>query len=94
MFNLDVMKNIYADYHQKGFEIYSIAATADKAAWASVVKNQNLGWVNVCDPLGTAVTLYNVPSLPYVYLIVDGTIVNVPSIKDGPSLRKYLGTVL
>lgn len=94
MFNLDVMKSVYADYHQKGFEIYSIAATADKAAWASVVKNQNLGWVNVCDPLGTAVTLYNVPSLPYVYLIVDGTIVNVPSVKDGPSLRKYLGTVL
>ena len=94
MFNLDVMKNVYADYHQKGFEIYSIAATADKAAWASVVKNQNLGWVNVCDPLGTAVTLYNVPSLPYVYLIVDGTIVNVPSVKDGPSLRKYLSTVL
>ena len=42
MFNQDVMKPVYNEFHSKGFDIYSVAADADKAAWASVVKSQKL----------------------------------------------------
>ena len=94
MFNQDVMKPVYNEYHTKGFDIYSVSADADKAAWASVVKSQQLPWVNVCDVNGSTLGLYNVGSLPMVYFIVDGALVNAPEVKDAASLRKFLASRL
>ena len=94
MFNQDVMKPIYEEYHAKGFDIYSISATSDKASWAAVVKGQNLPWTNVCDTDGASLALYNVASLPLVHFIVDGNIVDVQGVKDGPTLRKFLSSKL
>ncbi len=94
MFNQGVMKPVYNEYHTKGFDIYSVSADADKAAWASVVKSQQLPWVNVCDVNGSTLGLYNVGSLPMVYFIVDGALVNAPEVKDAASLRKFLSSRL
>ena len=94
MFNQDVMKPVYEEFHSKGFDIYSVSATSDKASWAAVVKGQKLPWVNVCDTDGSALALYNVPSLPLVHFIVDGNIVDAPGVKDGASLRKFLSSKL
>ena len=69
----------------------------DKAAWATVVKNQKLPWINVCDGNGSASTslsLYNVNSIPTAYFIVDGDLVNAPSVKDAASLRKFITSKL
>jgi peroxiredoxin len=96
MFNLDVLKSLYDDYHKKGFEIYQVSLDTDKAAWAQVVKSQNLPWVNVCDGLGAAsqyVTTYNIAALPSTFIIADGALVD-GSVVDEKSLRKLLDKLL
>ena len=97
LFNLDVMKPIYEEFHPKGFEIYAVSLDTDKTLWATTIRNQNLDWINVCDGLGAsspAVSLYNVSSVPTVYFIVDGSMVYETSVSDGPSLRKFLQNTL
>lgn len=96
MFNLDILESLYNDYHKKGFEIYQVALTTDKAAWAQIVKKQNLPWINVCDRLGAAsqyVTTYNIPVLPATYIIADGELVD-GEIVDEKSLRRLLDKLL
>lgn len=97
MFNLDVIKPVYRDYHDRGLEIYAVSLDTDKAAWATAVKNQNLGWINVCDGLGQAspsVSAYNVGSIPTAFFIVDGTLQGNAGVSDAASLRRYLDSKL
>ncbi|MDD6252885.1 MAG: thioredoxin-like domain-containing protein [Bacteroidales bacterium] len=97
LFNTDVMMPVYRDYHPKGLEIYSVSIDTDKASWASVVRNQKLPWINVCDGRGTsspAVATYNVQALPVSYFIVDGRLTASPEVKDEASLRKFLASKL
>ena len=96
MFNLDILESLHNDYHKKGFEIYQVALTTDKAAWAQIVKKQNLPWINVCDRLGAAsqyVTTYNIPVLPATYIIADGELVD-GDIVDEKSVRRLLDKLL
>ena len=79
MFNMDVLKSVYEDYHHKGFEIFQVSMDVDKALWAKVVKEQNLPWINVCDSRGADspyVLHYNLSSIPAVYIISDGALVD------------------
>lgn len=92
LFNQDVLKPVYAKYHDKGFEIYSVSLDTDKSAWASVVKAQQLPWINVCDTRGAAspyVTTYNVTSLPLSYIICDGELKG-DKISDAKGLETFL----
>lgn len=96
IFNLDVLKPLYDEYHSKGLEILEISLDTDKAAWASVVKSQNLPWINANDGLGTAsstLTLYNVSTLPQTYLILNGKLVD-KKIEGDKALRKLLDSNL
>lgn len=96
MFNLDVLKPIYRDFHSKGLEIYQVALDADKAMWARTVKDQKLDWINVCDGLGAnspAIVLYNLGKLPVTFVISDGELVN-ESLSDEASLRRLLNKLL
>lgn len=96
IFNQDVLKPLYADYHSKGLEILEISLDTDKAAWASVVKSQELPWINANDGLGASsptLTLYNVSSLPQSFLIIDGKIAN-GKIDGEKGLRKLLDSSL
>ncbi len=96
MFNLDVLKGVYEDYHKKGFEIYQAALDPDKAEWAQIVKQQNLPWINVCDGLGADspyVVTYNLAALPATYIIADGALVDGQAV-DEKSLRKLLDKLL
>lgn len=93
MLNLDVIKPLYEKYHDLGFEIYAVSLDADKTAWAGVVKNQKLPWVNVCDGLGTlspAVGLYNVASVPTVYFIDNGTLAADNGIRTEAALKNFI----
>ena len=95
MFNNDVLKPLYKDFHAKGFDIYSVCLSVDKNQWASAVKNQGLEWMNVCDGLGAAspaASLYNVVSIPTSVLIADGNIAS--SISGEAGLRKELARLL
>lgn len=96
MMNLDVLQPVYDSYRSRGFEIYSVCISADKALWASVVKSQDLPWINVNDGLGSAspaIRLYNVSTVPTSYLIADGEIVS-SAIKDAAGLRRQLDKLL
>lgn len=96
MFNQDVLKPIYRDFHAKGLEIYQVALDVDKAMWARVVKDQGLEWINVCDGLGaasSAISTYNLGSLPVTFVISDGELVE-GRITDEASLRRLLGRLL
>lgn len=96
MFNLDILKPLYDDYHKKGFEIYQVSLDPDKGVWAGVVKEQNLPWINVCDGLGSAspyVLLYNIGVLPSTFVIADGALVD-GSVVDDKSMRKLLDKYL
>lgn len=96
MFNLDVLKSLYSEYHKRGFEIFQVAIDPDKAMWAKVVKEQKLPWINVCDGLGAQspyVMQYNLAVLPAVYLINDGGLVD-GQIVDEKSIRKLLNDLL
>ena len=96
LFNLDVLLPLYEAYHSKGLEIYAVGVTADKALWASVVKNQNLPWINVCDGFGAAspaVRLYNLQTLPTSILIADDEISSA-RIDGEAALRRELARIL
>ena len=93
MFNLDALIPLYEEFHDKGFEIYSVALDTDKTAWASVVRNQHLPWINVCDTRAdqsTYVPLYGITSVPMLWFLVDGEIDPDARVKDLASVRAYL----
>lgn len=73
------LKEIYAKYHDKGFEIYQVGIDTSKATWINAVQEQKLPWISVSDLQGQAsssLKLYNVSKLPANYLIGrNGTIV-------------------
>ena len=96
MLNIDTLLPVYNDFHNRGFEIYSVCVSPDKAEWGSVVKAQKLPWINVNDGRGGAsgtAALYNVTSTPASMLIVDGEISDA-QLKGEAGLRRELGRLL
>lgn len=78
LFNRELL-TLYDKYSNNGLEIYQVCVDADKTAWAKVVTEQSLPWINVCDGLGSsspAVSTYNISEVPSIFLIdKSGTIV-------------------
>jgi len=94
--NQETYKPLYEDYHDKGLEIFAVSLDTDKAAWASVVRSQELPWINVNDGLGAAspvATLYNISSLPQAFLIINGEIID-RKVEGEKALRRELDKVL
>ena len=66
------LKEIYAKYHEQGFEIFQVGIDSSKATWINSVQEQKLPWISVSDLQGQAsnsLKLYNVSKLPANYLI-------------------------
>lgn len=96
MFNIDQLLPVYNEFHGRGLEIYGVAFEADKTAWATTVKGQKLPWVNVCDTRqenSPVLTLYNVTSLPSVFFIKDGALMDV-TVNNADDIRKLLSAEL
>ena len=96
MFNLDVLKPLYDEFHTKGFEIYQVSLDVDKGLWAQVVKEQQHPWVSVCDSRGASspyALTYNIQALPALYIISGGELVD-GAVVDEESLRKLLSRLL
>lgn len=92
MLNQDALADVYRDYHKKGFEIYQVALSPDKTAWAQVVKKQDMPWINVCDIRGTAsplIAMYGLSALPTSFIIGEGELSNA-AFSDEASLRRLL----
>ncbi len=97
MFNMDALIPLYNDFHGRGFEIYAVSLDADKTAWASAVRNQQLPWVNVCDTRSTDspyIGMYGLSSLPTAYFLVNGELDGDVTVTDAASIRKYLQSKL
>ena len=96
MFNLDVLKPVYDEFHNKGFEIYQVSLDVDKGLWARVVKEQALPWINVCDSRGAAspyAGAYNIPAVPATFILANGELVD-GKVVDEKSLRKLIKGLL
>lgn len=70
------LKEIYAKYHEKGLEIYSVAENPDTDYWKKYIKENDMRWVNVCDDKSTrkdskAWKDYVLPGIPTI-LLIDG----------------------
>ena len=46
------LKEIYAQYHEKGLEIYGLSVNSDRKLWGSFVEERQLAWINVCEGSG------------------------------------------
>ena len=96
IFNGDVLRKIYNDYHHKGFDIFQVSLDTDKVMWATTVMGQNLPWMNVCDIRGAAseyASLYNLQALPSMFIISNGELVDGQAV-DEASFRKLLNDLL
>lgn len=95
MMNIDTLLPLWEDFHDRGFEIYAVCLSPDKAEWGTVVNAQKLPWINVNNGLGgsNAAILYNVSSTPTSLLIVDGEVSDL-QIKGEAGLRRELGRIL
>ena len=96
LFNIDVLKPLYEDFHSKGLEIYQVSLDADKVLWAQTVKQQAHPWISVCDSRGTSspfAASYNLQMLPSMFVIADGALVD-GEVVDEASLRKLVGKLL
>ena len=80
------LKELYAKYHDKGFEIYQVSVDTSKPAWIEIVQNQKLPWISVCDFKGVnsmAVQLFGITSIPQNYLFdKEGNIVAINAYGD------------
>lgn len=90
------LKDTYAKFSERGFEVYQIGVDNSKAVWVSAVQEQKLPWISVSDLRGTAstaLTLYNVQNLPANFLIDrEGNI--VAKNLYGSELEKRVATLL
>ena len=96
MFNIEVLKKLYDDYHHRGFDIYQVSLDTDKVMWATTVMGQKLPWTNVCDIAGAAsqyASLYNIQVIPAMFVISDGELVDGQAV-DEASFRQLLNKLL
>lgn len=66
------LKSTYNRYHDRGFEIYAISLDNNKASWMNAIDFNEFTWFNVSElsyPDSRANQLYNVTSLPAIFLI-------------------------
>lgn len=69
------LKNLYAKYASKGFEIISISIDKKEADWEKALKEEKLPWVNFLDTQGASEAC-KVKAIPAMFLIdAQGTVV-------------------
>ena len=86
------VKAQYAKYKDKGFEVISISTDEKEEAWRKAVAEEKLEWLSFRDVDGKAADLYNVRSIPAMYL-VDAETQNLIAVGDdarGENLAKKL----
>ena len=88
------LRDLYNKYSQKGMSIYSVGVERDQAAWKEAV--ENLPWTTVLadnKTVQTALSQYNVQSLPTLFLLdrkgnVQGRYIDFKSLET--DIKKYL----
>ncbi len=67
------VRNIYAKYHDQGFEIYSVSLDRDAANWKKAIADDGLVWPNHVSDLkqwqSEGAAIYGVRSIPSTFLL-------------------------
>ena len=63
------LREIYAKYHDKGLEIYSISQDSKAKEWKSFLEKNDMPWINVLGIGGSASKDYGIEIIPRVFLI-------------------------
>lgn len=81
------LKELYMNYHPKGFEIFAISLDHEQRFWADVIKVDELPWINVSDLRGMTspvAKVFNMPQeLPFYYLIDEEGVILLKTTKFG-----------
>ncbi len=82
------IKELYQQYHPKGFEIYQVSLDTKKEIWEKAINFEQIPWISVIDENGRNsyyARLYNVSALPTTFLIKQGEVITrnptVPQLK-------------
>ena len=69
------LKELYAKYHDKGFEILGVSDDTKEEAWKKALAEENMPWIHVCDEFpekykpSRVGTLYGVHYIPCYFLL-------------------------
>ena len=66
---IPTLKEVYAKYHSKGLEIYSISQDSKAKEWKSYVEKNEMTWINVLANGGKVYKDYGIEFIPTVFLI-------------------------
>ncbi|MBN1925603.1 MAG: AhpC/TSA family protein [Prolixibacteraceae bacterium] len=70
---LPLLKSIYADYSDKGFEIFGVSLDREKQAWLNAIERFGMDWVHVWDldgeTPGETANKYGVNGIPFTVLL-------------------------
>ena len=68
--SIPMLKEVYAKYHDKGLEIFSISQDSKAREWKSYVEENEMTWINVLAGSGSKVYKdYGIEFIPRVFLI-------------------------
>ena len=68
--SIPMLKEVYAKYHDKGLEIYSISQDSKAKEWKAFVEKNEMTWINVLANSGSKVYKdYGIEFIPTVFLI-------------------------
>ncbi len=92
--SIPALKEVYAKYHDKGLEIYSISLDSKAKDWKSYVEKKEMTWINVLAHGGAKVYEdYGIEFIPKVFLIDCRT--GVILVHEGhPDLNAILAELL
>lgn len=92
---IPTLKEAYAKWQSKGFEIVSVSVDANRSDWENAVAEEEMEWIQLIDDeseTGPA-TLYGIMTIPTTYLVnKEGVIIekNLRGSAVEEALQKYL----
>ncbi len=67
--SIPMLREVYAKYHDKGLEIYSISQDSKAKEWKAFLEKNDIPWINVLGIGGNASKDYGIEIIPRVFLI-------------------------
>ena len=87
---------MYADYHEKGFDILGVSLDSDRASWLKAIEDDKLTWKQISDVKGwecEGSKLYGVPAIPHA-LLLDREGIIIAKNLHGEELREAIESLL
>ena len=90
--NNPALKEIYAEFHDKGLEIIGVSLDETLEDWAFAIEKDGLSWVNVSSLKGwdcDVARLYNVKGVPALFILDENNNIIASGLRD-EQLRIFL----